>query len=111
MQGMRDPLPEPLSASRPNRPERRPRGALARILGDTPLRTAVKLAVASVLVGWVMNLFGWRPADLFFALEEALRDLWRLGFSAFDSFFAYFLLGAAVVLPVFVVLRLLSARR
>jgi hypothetical protein len=36
---------------------------LTRFLGDTPGRTALKLLVASFVVGVVMAAFNWYPVD------------------------------------------------
>lgn len=111
-------MPEPLPFNRPgpddrpdplNRPPRR--GVVQRFLGGSVAGTAVKLVVVSVLVGMAMRFFGWSPRDVLWAVEEALRDLWNTGFAALDNLAGYFLLGAAVVVPAFLVLRLLSFRR
>lgn len=85
--------------------------AINRFLGDTPLRAIIKLVVLSFLVGVVMNAFGWSPLDLFDGLRGFVLGIWDMGFAAVDRFFGYFLLGAAVVVPAFLVLRLLSYRR
>lgn len=82
-----------------------------RILGDSPLRVIVKLIVVSLLVGWVMSIFGWTPLGIWYALQDAVLDLWYSGFAALGRFGDYILLGAAVVIPVFILLRLLSYRR
>ncbi|WP_368855839.1 DUF6460 domain-containing protein [Klebsiella pneumoniae] len=37
--------------------------------------------------------------------------MWNLGFGAIERFAGYFLLGAVVVVPCFIILRLLSYRR
>ena len=37
-------------------------------------------------------------------------DLWNLGFRAIDRFLGYILLGAAIVIPAFILLRLVSYR-
>lgn len=89
----------------------RRQGPLARFLGDSPARVLVKLAVLSLLVGMAMNFFGWSPRDVLFALEDAVRSVWNMGFDAFDDAFGYVLLGAAVVVPAFLLIRLLSFRR
>jgi hypothetical protein len=86
-------------------------GALARFLGDTPLRVVLKLVIVSFLVGVMMNAFGWTPYDVMFEIRDFFLRLWNMGFRAVDRFAAYLLLGAAVVVPVFLVLRLLSYRR
>ncbi len=85
--------------------------ALTRFLGDTPLRVLLKLAVVSFLVGIVMSAFGWSPLDLLRGIREFVLGIWNMGFAAIEHFFGYFLLGAAVVVPAFLILRLLSLRR
>lgn len=85
--------------------------AINRFLGDTPLRVALKLVVVSFLVGVVMATFGWSAWDLLDRLRDTVIGLWNMGFGAIYRFWGYFLLGAAVVVPVFIVLRILSYRR
>lgn len=85
--------------------------ALNRFLGDSPLRVLLKLVVASFLVGVVMSYMGWSPFDVLYAIRDGIVSLWETGFDALYRFWAYFLLGAAIVIPAFLVLRLLSWRR
>ena len=83
---------------------------LTRFLGDSPLRVLLKLIVVSFLVGVIMSTFGWSAFDVLYAIRDFFRDIWRMGFHAIDRFLGYFLLGAAIVIPAFLVLRLLSYR-
>lgn len=85
--------------------------AINRFLGDTPLRVALKLIVVSFLVGIVMAAFGWSAFDVVHRVVSIIEGLWNMGFEAIYRFWGYFLLGAAVVVPVFLVLRILSYRR
>jgi hypothetical protein len=85
--------------------------AITRFLGDTPLRVALKLIVVSFLVGVVMSAFGWSPLDIVRGIQEFVLGIWNMGFAAIERFLGDFLLGAAVVVPAFLVLRLLSLRR
>ena len=84
---------------------------LARFLGDSPLRVLAKLLVVSLIVGMVMHAFGWSPLDIFYGIERFFSNLWNMGFRAFDRLFSYLLLGAAVVIPAFIIIRLLNLRR
>ena len=84
--------------------------AVTRFLGDTPFRVAVKLIVLSLVVGFVMNFVGWRPEDIFHGVVNFFRNLWYLGFEVFADSLDYLLLGAAVVVPAFLILRLLNFR-
>jgi hypothetical protein len=85
--------------------------AITRFLGDSPLRVLLKLAVVSFLVGLVMSTFDWSPFDIFDGIVEFFRGIWNMGFKAIERFLGYFLLGAAVVVPAFLILRLISLRR
>jgi hypothetical protein len=82
-----------------------------KFLGDSPLRVLVKLVVVSILVGFVMTVFDWRPMDLLDGIRDFVVDLWRTGFAALGRVGDYLLLGAAVVIPAFIILRLFSYRR
>jgi hypothetical protein len=85
--------------------------ALTRFLGDTPLRVVLKLLVVSFLVGLVMNAFGWSPMDVLYGIRNFFVDLWNLGFRAIDRFLGYILLGAAIVIPAFILLRIANYRK
>lgn len=82
-----------------------------RFLGDTPGRTAIKLLVISVVVGFVMSALGLYPMDIVQWLRHVFVDLWRSGFAALGRVGDYLLLGAAVVIPLFIVIRILSWRK
>ncbi len=84
---------------------------LTRFLGDSPVRVLLKLIVISFLVGIVMSAFGWSPFEVLYGIRDFFLDLWRMGFRAIDRFLGYFLLGAAIVVPAFLILRLFSYRR
>lgn len=84
---------------------------LARFLGDSPFRVFLKLLVVSFLVGVVMSAFGWSPLDIVEAVRNSVMRIWTMGFATVDRFLGYMLLGAAIVVPAFIILRLLSYRR
>lgn len=84
---------------------------LTRFLGDTPGRTVLKLVVASFVVGVVMAAFNWYPQDVLYWIRDFAINLWETGFAALGRFGSYLVLGAAIVIPAFVVIRLLSFRR
>ena len=86
-------------------------GNLNRFLGDTPGRTLIKLIVLSFIVGAVMSAFNWYPMDIVRAIGDFIRNLWELGFAALGRFGDYLVIGAVVVLPVFLIVRIMSYRR
>jgi hypothetical protein len=84
---------------------------VTQFLGDTPVRTLIKLAVLSIVVGVIMAALNLTPLDLWYSLRDFLRWLYELGYEAFGRLGMYFVYGAMVVLPVFILMRLFSARR
>jgi hypothetical protein len=80
-------------------------------LGDTPIRVIIKLLILSVTVGFLMSIFGLYPQDILFAVRNFVLDLWNTGFKTLGRLGDYLLLGAVIVIPVFIVIRLLSYRR
>ncbi len=82
-----------------------------RLLGDTPARTIVKLIVVCLIVGFVLAFFGFTPDNIIGSLRYHFLDLWYNGFVALGRIGNYLLLGAIVVIPVFIILRLMSYRR
>lgn len=82
-----------------------------RILGDSPLRVVLKLAVASFIVGMIMASLGLSPWDIILGTRDFFVRLWNMGFAAIDQFLGYLLLGAVIVVPIWIVIRLLNMRR
>jgi len=80
-------------------------------LGDSPLRVLIKLLILSVAVGFLMSIFGLYPDDILFAARDFILDLWNTGFKTLGRLGDYLLLGAVIVIPVFILIRLLSYRR
>ena len=80
-----------------------------RFLGDTPMRTIAKLAIVSLIVGIIMSALNFTPYEVWVAFRDFVQWLYDLGFEAFERIGIYFLYGAIVVVPVFIVLRLLAA--
>jgi len=84
-----------------------------RILGGEPLSVAFRLIVLSIVVGVVLALLGLSPYALLDNLRIAILRIYNMGFDAFGWLFKYFLLGAVIVVPLWLVSRfwaLLSRR-
>jgi hypothetical protein len=82
--------------------------SLSRILGDTPGRVLVRLIFLSFVVGVVMAALGLEPRNLIKTIFDAIEGIWDLGFEAIEKAWRYFLLGAVVVVPIWLVLRLMK---
>lgn len=85
-------------------------GPVTRFLGDTPARTVVKLAILSLVVGIVMSALNLTPILLWYNIQDLVRWLYDLGYEAFARIGIYFVYGAMVVVPLFLLMRLMNYR-
>ena len=81
--------------------------ALNRFLGDTPLRVFVRLLVLSFIVGLVLSALNIRPVQIYRWVERTLVHIYDMGFAVLGDALQYLLIGAMIVVPVFIVMRLL----
>ncbi len=79
--------------------------------GDSVAGTLIRLVLLSVVVGIVFSVLGITPFNLIDRIEHFVRNVMNMGFDAFNWAFRYFLLGAVIVFPIWLVVRLISARR
>jgi len=82
---------------------------LNRLLGDSPARVALRLVILSFVVGVVMAALGLEPYDIVNSVTRFVEHLWNMGFEAIDRAWRYFLLGAVIVVPIWLIMRLMKA--
>ena len=81
---------------------------LQRFMGGSPGQVLLRLIVISLIVGVVLSALGLSPYDIVFKAEQMVRRVWNMGFGAIEWIWQYFLLGAVIVIPLWLVLRLLN---
>src|SRR5215813_1814416 len=84
---------------------------LTRFLGGTRLTVAFRLILLSILVGVVLAAIGFDPYNILRSVELLFRRLWDLGFDAVNWLWRYFLLGAVLVIPIWLISRLFGGPR
>jgi uncharacterized protein DUF6460 len=85
------------------------RSAADRFLGGPPLMVIFRLALLCILVGVILKVLGLDPLNIIRSIEELVRYVWNMGFDAVIWLWRYFLLGAVVVLPIWLIVRLFRA--
>jgi hypothetical protein len=85
--------------------------ALERFLGGSPAAVAVKLIVVSFVVGVLLVMFGVEPSDIIDSFERLIRRVIDDGLADFRQFGRTILTGAIIVVPIWLVIRLLESRR
>jgi Family of unknown function (DUF6460) len=81
---------------------------LSRFLGGSPLSVALRLALLSILVGVVLAAIGFDPWNIIYSIRLLFQRLYEFGFDAINWVWRYFLLGAVVVIPIWLIMRLAS---
>lgn len=84
-------------------------GSVNQFLGDTPGRVIVRLLVLSFAVGILLAFFGVEPWEILIWFRDGILHMWHMGFAALGHIGHYFLLGAVVVVPIWLILRLVKS--
>ena len=77
-------------------------------IGGSPMGVFIRLVVLSLVVGVILSALGITPQNFFFQINVLLQRIYDLGFGAFQSVIEYLLLGAMVVIPVWLIARLVK---
>jgi Domain of unknown function (DUF6460) len=80
-----------------------------RFFGGPPLSVIFKLILLSILVGVILKVLGLDPMNIIRSIEDLIRRVWNMGFDAVIWLWRYFLLGAVIVVPVWLIVRLIRA--
>src|SRR5688572_20216489 len=82
---------------------------LNRFLGGSPLAVLGKLILLSILIGVVLSALGLDPWNIVESVRRVFRSIWDMGFDAVRWLWSYFLLGAVLVIPIWLILRIVRA--
>jgi hypothetical protein len=83
--------------------------AASRFLGGPPLAVFFRLVLLCVLVGVILSALGFDPGNILGSIERMIRTVWDMGFDAVRWAWRYFLLGAIIVVPIWLIVRFMRA--
>lgn len=81
---------------------------MEKFFGGSPAAAIMKIVIASVIVGVILSVLGFNPQNLYIAIMKLGHWLSTLGFDAVETVFRYLALGAVIVVPIWLILRVLS---
>ena len=84
---------------------------VTKVFGGSPLAVLGRLVLVSILVGVILSALGLDPFDIVRSVERLVRHIWNMGFDAVRWLWSYFLLGAVIVIPIWIIVRLVNAPR
>ncbi|MFA5950267.1 MAG: DUF6460 domain-containing protein [Hyphomicrobium sp.] len=79
--------------------------------GGNPLSVILRLTLISIVVGIILKALGVDLRNFFDRINQLLRGLYDLGFGAIEWMLEYLLLGALIVVPIWLIGRVVSAAR
>jgi hypothetical protein len=82
-----------------------------RFFGGSPTGVILRLAGLSFVVGIILSALGVSPYDIVNGLIDLAHRIYMLGFSSVEWIVRYFLLGAVIVFPIWLISRLLKLGR
>lgn len=83
---------------------------LTRFFGGSPAWVLVRLVLLTVVVGVILAALGLDPMNIFTSLQRLLRNLFSFSFEAVERMWRYFLLGAVIVIPLWLLMRVFGRR-
>jgi hypothetical protein len=84
-------------------------GAISRFFGGSPIAVIFRLVLLSILVGVILKVLGLDPRNIVRSIENLVTAIWDMGFDAVVWLWQYFLLGAVLVVPIWLIVRLVRA--
>jgi hypothetical protein len=70
-----------------------------------------RLVLLSILIGVILEALGLDPWNVIDSLRSLILRIWDMGFDAVRWLWRYLLLGAALVVPIWLIMRLMGAAR
>jgi hypothetical protein len=84
------------------------KGHMERFFGGNPALVLSRLVILSLIVGIVLAALGFSPYDIVQTLRDFIQRIYDMGFAAVEKGFRYFLLGAVIVFPIWVIMRVVK---
>jgi hypothetical protein len=90
-----------------NMPIERESNYVSRFFGGPPLSVIFRLILLSILIGVILQVLGLDPWNIFDSLRRLVLRVWDMGFDALRWLWRYLMLGAVVVVPIWLIVRLM----
>lgn len=81
------------------------------VFGGNPLGVILRLAILSIVVGIVLSALGITPRNFLYHIDLIVRRIYDMGFGAIEWILGYMAVGAMVVVPIWLIARLMGYGR
>lgn len=84
---------------------------LEQIFGGNPIGVIVRLVIISVVVGIILSALGITFDNMLYKLSLLAERIYNMGWGAVQWALGYFLVGAVIVVPIWLISRLLGGAK
>ncbi len=84
---------------------------VTRFFGGSPAAVLMRLVAISFIVGIILSALGVSPFDIVNGLRDLFVRIYSLGWDSIEWLVRYFLLGAVIVFPIWLIVRLVKVGR
>lgn len=84
---------------------------LIRFFGGSPGRVLLRLVFISFVVGIILSVIDLNPEQLILWARDVILRIWDMGFAALGRVGTYFVTGAIIVFPLWLLSRFLKLGR
>ncbi|MEM9207045.1 MAG: DUF6460 domain-containing protein [Pseudomonadota bacterium] len=81
---------------------------MRRFFGGEPLGVILRLIILSIIVGVIFAALNIDPFDIVNWVQSFVTRIYNMGFDAIEFAWEYFLLGAVIVFPIWLISRLFA---
>jgi hypothetical protein len=81
---------------------------MERFFGGNPAMVLVRLAILSLVLGVLLSALDLSPFEIIESFKRLIIRVYNMGFDAIEWAYRYFLLGAIIVFPIWIVSRVLK---
>lgn len=87
------------------------RDFVTRFFGGSPAAVLMRLVAVSFVLGIILSALGVSPFDIVNGLRNLVWRIYSLGWDSLEWIVRYFLLGAVIVFPIWLIARLVKMSR
>jgi hypothetical protein len=79
-----------------------------KFIGGSPLAVAARLLIISLIVGMILYIAGFNAEELLKAIPRLIDEIYKFGFQWVEIVLEWIVLGAVVVVPIWLIVRVLK---
>ena len=78
----------------------------SKFIGGSPGQVILRLVFLSFVVGVILSALNLDLFDIVDLTQRFFQRLWDMGFAAIENILRYFLIGAVIVVPIWLIMRI-----